>query len=91
MYQTDKSPANPPVALQRAGSAADEDAELVAFEWFAMAHPHEAYETYPEHFWLFFQTKCPGKTRAEMEKILADTAEPPNADLRQDADSERGT
>jgi hypothetical protein len=59
-------------------SAAEEDAELVAFEWFATAHPHEAYATWPERFWLFFQTKCPGKTRAEMEKILAETAEPPN-------------
>jgi hypothetical protein len=60
-------------------SAAEEEAELVTFEWFAMAHPHEAYAAYPARFWLLFQIKCPGKTRAEMEKILAATDEPPNA------------
>ena len=69
----------------RTGSAAEEDAELVAFEWFATAHPHEAYATWPERFWMFFQTKCPGKTRAEMEKLLTDTSEPPNDKLRDPA------
>ena len=75
------SPSAPIASTPRTGSAAEEDAELVAFEWFATAHPHEAYATWPERFWLFFQTKCPGKSRAEMEKILTDTSEPPNAEL----------
>ena len=48
--------------------------EQKAFELFAHMHPHEAYDTWPERFWAYFQGKCPGVTRAQMEQLLRDTA-----------------
>lgn len=48
----------------------DTEMEQTAFEWFAEAHPHEAYETWPERFWEFFQKKAPGMSREQMERLL---------------------
>jgi hypothetical protein len=51
-------------------------AEQTTWEWFARAHPHEAHENWPDRFWTFFQKKCPGKTREQMQQALAETASP---------------
>ena len=58
---------------------ADAEAEKVAWEWFAGAHPHEAHATWPDRFWQLFQSQCPGVTREQMERTLAETDESPNA------------
>jgi len=50
-----------------------QDPELWAFEAFARAHPHEAYETWPERFWAFFHREHPHVSRAQMEAILKET------------------
>lgn len=49
------------------------ESEQVAFEWFAGAHPHEAYAKDPERFWAFFQTQCPGVSRDAMIRFLEET------------------
>ena len=54
-------------------------AEKDAFDCFAGAHPHEAYETYPDCFWEYFQRRCPGVPRDEMERMLRETDDTPNA------------
>jgi hypothetical protein len=51
------------------------ESEQTAWEWFAQAHPHEAYATWPNRFWEFFQSRCPNTSRAQMEKTLKETAE----------------
>lgn len=57
---------------------AEAEAEQVAWEWFAGAHPHEAHEKWPDRFWDLFQSRCPGVTREQMERTLMETAESPN-------------
>jgi hypothetical protein len=47
------------------------EAEKTAWEWFAEAHPHEAYASWPDRFWEFFHRKCPNLKREEMEALLA--------------------
>jgi hypothetical protein len=77
--QTDSAP---PGSLHPAGSAmADAEAEHVAWEWFAGAHPHEAHAKWPDRFWQFFQSRCPGVTREQMERTLTETDESPNSVL----------
>lgn len=51
----------------------DEQLECAAFEMFATAHPHEAYETWPERFWTFFHGRCPDVPRDAMERLLNET------------------
>lgn len=53
----------------------DPEAEQTAWEWFAAAHPHEAFATWPDRFWQYFQTRCPGVAREKMERIMAETSE----------------
>jgi hypothetical protein len=50
------------------------EAYETAFEWFAEAHPHEAYQTWPERFWNYFHAKQPEITRERMEALLLETA-----------------
>jgi hypothetical protein len=52
-----------------------QDPELWAFEAFATAHPHEAYETWPDRFWEFVRSQHPNISRTQMEAILKETAE----------------
>lgn len=47
--------------------------EEQAWEWFAEAHPHEAYATWPERFWEFFKRKAPHVSREQMEIVLKQT------------------
>lgn len=47
--------------------------EEAAFEFMAHAHPCETYDTWPERFWRYFQQRCPGVSREEMERLLAAT------------------
>lgn len=49
------------------------EAEKAAWECFATAHPHEAYETWPDRFWQFFHTKAPNVSRERMVEILKET------------------
>ncbi len=49
--------------------------EEQAWEWFAEAHPHEAYATWPERFWEFFKRKAPHVSREQMEIVLKQTTE----------------
>ena len=58
---------------------ADSEAEQVAWEWFAGAHPHEAHAKWPDRFWEFFQSRRPGVTREKMARTLRETDESPNA------------
>lgn len=51
----------------------EQDIEATAFEWFADAHPHEAYQSYPERFWQHFHKRCPAISRQEMECLLHET------------------
>ena len=53
----------------------DEDAMIEQWAWeaFASLHPHEAYETWPERFWAYFQTQRPGVSRDAMERVLKET------------------
>lgn len=51
----------------------DQEIEEFAWESFAEAHPHEAYETWPERFWQFFHAKAPHVTREQMERTLKET------------------
>lgn len=53
-------------------------AEQTAWECFAGAHPHEAHAKDPNRFWAYFQGRCPGVTREEMARMLAETSEPQN-------------
>lgn len=55
----------------------EQAAEQMAFEWFAIAHPHEAYAKWPERFWEFFKSKRPEVSREAMELALAETEEFP--------------
>jgi hypothetical protein len=41
-----------------------------SFGWLATMYPHETYATYPERFWEYFQTQCPGVTREDMKRML---------------------
>jgi hypothetical protein len=66
---------------------ADAEAEQVAWEWFAGAHPHEAHAKWPDRFWTFFQSRCPGVTREQMERTLMETGESPNAKVSDAPDS----
>lgn len=50
-----------------------DEIEETAWQWFAQAHPHEAYETWPERFWAFFHKQSPGVTREQMEAVLRET------------------
>lgn len=50
------------------------NAEQVAWEWFAGAHPHEAYAKDPDRFWCFFHRRCPMVRRDEMAKMLEESA-----------------
>ena len=59
-------------------ASADAEAEQVAWEWFAGAHPHEAHAQWTDRFWAFFQTRCPGVTREQMKRTLMETDESPN-------------
>lgn len=54
-------------------SVAEIDAEQVAWEWFAGAHPHEAYAQSPDRFWEYFKSQCHGVNREEMVKMLEDS------------------
>ena len=54
---------------------AETEAEQIAWEWFAEAHPHEAYAKDPERFWTFFHSKQPDMTREEMVNALRATDE----------------
>lgn len=54
------------------------DPDRIAFEWFASAHPHEAYALHPDKFWEFFHNQCPGITREQMEALLKSTDGKPN-------------
>jgi hypothetical protein len=56
-----------------ADDATDAQIEETAFRSFAYLHPHEAYATWPDRFWGYFQTMAPGKTREEMETLLRET------------------
>ena len=49
-------------------------AEAAAFATFAAAYPHEAYETWPDRFWAYFQRVRPGVSRETMERVLRETA-----------------
>jgi len=51
----------------------DEELEQAAFEAFAIAHPHEAYATWPERFWAFFHRVVPNVSREQMEQYLKET------------------
>lgn len=51
----------------------DQRIEPFAFDAFAQAHPHEAYASWPERFWEFFQRERPGISRAQMEQVLRET------------------
>ena len=53
--------------------AKEKASEQVAWEWFAEAHPHEAYAKWPERFWKFFHGKCPAVSRKRMKALLAET------------------
>ena len=53
----------------------DKQIEQAAFDVFATAHPHEAFETWPERFWEFFQRERPGVDRETMEQLLQETEE----------------
>lgn len=52
----------------------DEDDDI-SFGWLAMMYPHETHATYPERFWGYFQTQCPGVSREEMERLLREDGE----------------
>lgn len=56
--------------------ADEKQAEQIAWEWFAEAHPHEAHAMSPDRFWEFFQTKCPGVSRETMVATLKETDRP---------------
>lgn len=58
-----------------AGLSPEEDAQIeeTTWRWFAEAHPHEAYATWPERFWQLFQELRPGVSREEMERVLSET------------------
>jgi hypothetical protein len=56
----------------------DEEAieiEQQAFKDFAIAHPHEAYATWPDRFWEFFHKQKPNLSRECMEECLKRTEE----------------
>lgn len=64
-----------PVPLTEAQIAAiEEDAERIAFEMFASAHPHEAHAEWPDRFWEFFRARRPYMTREQMVAALAATS-----------------
>ena len=46
------------------------DDEGAMFGLLADAYPQEAYEAFPERFWLYFRAKCPGVSREAMERLL---------------------
>lgn len=46
------------------------EVEKQAWESFAIAHPHEAYATWPDRFWELFHRKCPLLSREQMEANL---------------------
>lgn len=52
-----------------------DDVEATCFQWFADAHPHECYQSYPERFWHYFQKRHPKIKRALMEELLKATEE----------------
>lgn len=52
------------------GNETDAELEQAAFEMFALAHPHEAHETWPDRFWEFFHRQRPDLTRLKMEQML---------------------
>lgn len=54
----------------------DTEAEQVAWEWFAQAHPNAAHAIRPDRFWGFFHAKHPDISRAEMEALLKATERP---------------
>ena len=47
-----------------------DEMEVLAFETFAKLHPVEAHDTWPDRFWAFFRTECPGVTREQMVAML---------------------
>jgi hypothetical protein len=48
----------------------DDIIEDRVYAQFARVYPHECFDTDPERFWLFYQKKNPGVSRAEMERAL---------------------
>lgn len=76
--QTDSETAHPGSLHPACSAMSDAEAEQVAWEWFAGAHPHEAYAKWPDRFWQFFQSRCPSVTREQMERTLMETEESPN-------------
>ena len=51
----------------------NENAKEIAWEWFAEAHPHEAYAAHPKRFWRFFHARMPFVTRDQMVALLKET------------------
>jgi hypothetical protein len=62
------------------------EAEQTAWEWFAEAHPHEAYASWPESFWEYFHSKAPNVSREQMERTLKATEHNARAHWRGDND-----
>lgn len=46
----------------------------IAFSMMATAHPHETYAEWPERFLAYVKTQAPDLTKADVERILAETA-----------------
>ena len=45
----------------------------IAYEIFAHAYPHEAYDEDPVAFWEFYHARFPNVSREEMEQMLNET------------------
>jgi len=65
-----------PKVTPKAISDDEMEAEETAWQWFAQAHPHEAYATWPERFWKYFQSRYPGISLETMKELLRQTDEP---------------
>lgn len=74
-FDRDPSVPNPEPLTPEEIQAIDAEAQRIAFEMLALAHPDAAYAEWPERFWSFFQRQCPGVSREEMERRLAKAAE----------------
>lgn len=51
----------------------DKELDEACWRWFADAHPHEAYKTWPDRFWEYFHSTCPDISRERMEQLLKET------------------
>lgn len=55
----------------------DAESSAIAWEWFANAHPHEAFDQDPDRFWELFHRQQPNVPRADMVALLEMTKTTP--------------